>query len=290
MLRHEMNDNKQLITAGIGLKPDHYDQALSSVEAGLWFEVHTENYFIGGGQRLEKLRSIAERFPLSFHGVGASLGGPALPDADHLVKVKQLVDEFQPEFVSEHAVWSRLGAKYFAELLPLPRTHEALQRLVDGISCYQDAIGRKILIENPTNYVSLRSEMDEVEFLLEACTKSGCGLLLDVNNLYLSSHNCGIDAHAYINAIPKELVGEIHVAGFDQDEKFGDRLLIDSHASAVNESIWQLLDFTLDRLGPKPVLLERDANVPLFEVLMGERNHADDIILKNTGVPHVASN
>ena len=284
-----MNKNQQLITAGIGLKPDHYDQALSSVEAGLWFEVHTENYFIGGGQRLEKLHLIGERFPLSFHGVGASLGGPELPNADHLAKVKQLVDQFQPEFVSEHAVWSRLGAKYFAELLPLPRTYEALQRLVDGISCYQDAIGRSILIENPTNYVSLRSEMDEVDFLLEACKRSGCGLLLDVNNLYLSSHNCGIDAHAYINAIPKELVGEIHVAGFDQDEKFANRLLIDSHASAVNQSVWQLLDFTLNRFGPKPVLLERDANIPPFEVLMGERQHTDDIILKNTRVSHVAS-
>ena len=284
-----MNDNKQLITAGIGLKPDHFDQALAIVEAGLWFEVHTENYFIGGGQRLEKLRLIGERFPLSFHGVGASLGGPELPDIDHLAKVKQLVDQFQPKFVSEHAVWSRVGDQHFSDLLPLPRTHEALQRLVDGISFYQDAIGRRILIENATNYLSLKSEMDEVEFLLEACKRSGCGLLLDVNNLYLSSNNCGIDAHAYIRSLPKDLVGEIHVAGYDQDEKFANRLFIDSHASAVSQSVWQLLDFALDQLGPKPVLLERDANIPPFAVLLGERQYADDIILRKTSVPHVTS-
>lgn len=284
-----MNDDQQPIRAGIGLKPDHYDQALASVDAGLWFEVHTENYFIGGGQRLEKLRLIGERFPLSFHGVGASLGGPALPDVDHLAKVRQLVDQFQPKFISEHAVWSRMGDHFFADLLPLPCTHEALQRLVDGICCYQDAIGRSILIENPTNYLSLKSEMDEVDFLLEACKRSGCGLLLDVNNLYLSSHNCGIDAHAYIRSLPRELVGEIHVAGYDQDEKFTHRLFIDSHAAAVSQSVWQLLDFALDRLGPKPVLLERDANIPPFEALMEERQHADNIIVKQTRVSHVAS-
>jgi len=284
-----MTDNRHNLTAGIGLKPDHFDQAFSSNESGLWFEVHTENYFIDGGQRLEKLRSIGERLPLSFHGVGASLGGPDLPDAHHLAKVKQLVDEFQPAIVSEHAVWSRLGGQYFAELLPLPRTHEALQRLVDGINCYQEAIGRSILIENPTNYLALKSEMDEVEFLLEACKRAGCGLLLDVNNLYLSSQNCGIDAHHYINSLPAQLVGEIHIAGFDLDEKFGDQLLIDSHASPVNQSVWQLLDFTLGQLGPKPVLLERDANLPAFQVLMDERNYAQDLVSKNTRGSHVAA-
>ena len=284
-----MNDHKQPARAGIGLKPDHYDQALASVDAGLWFEVHTENYFIDGGQRLEKLQLIRERFPLSFHGVGASLGGPALPEADHLARVKQLVDRFQPDFVSEHAVWSRMGGQYFADLLPLPCTREALQRLVDGISHYQEAIGRTILIENPTNYLALKSEMDEVDFLLEACSRSGCGLLLDVNNLYLSSHNCGMDAKAYIRSLPKELVGEIHVAGYNQDEKFADRLLIDSHASAVSESVWRLLDFSLDQLGPKPVLLERDANIPPFAALLGERQHADNIILKKTRESHDAS-
>ena len=272
----------------MGLKPDHYDQALATVADGLWFEVHTENYFVGGGQRLEKLRLISEQFPLSFHGVGASLGGPALPDPDHLSRVRQLVDQFQPEIVSEHAVWSRMGDQYFADLLPLPCTHEALQRLVDGIECYQNAIGRTILIENPSNYLSLKSEMDEVDFLLEACKRSGCGLLLDVNNLFLSSHNCGIDAHAYIRSLPSEIVGEIHVAGHDRDEKFVDLLLIDSHASAVSQSVWQLLEFTLDRLGPKPVLLERDANIPPFEVLMEERQLADDIILNRFRGSNVA--
>lgn len=275
-----MKTNQQL-TSGIGLKPAHYEQALATDESGLWFEVHTENYFVDGGHRLQSLHRINKEFPISFHGVGASLGGPSLPDAEHLARVKHLVDVFQPTLVSEHAVWSRSGSHYFAELLPLPRTQEAMQRLIDGVSCYQDAINRSILIENPTNYLPLKSDMDEAEFLVEVCQRSGCGLLLDVNNLYLSAHNCGIDAKAYIRSLPTELVGEIHVAGFDQDRKFGERLLIDSHASPVNEFVWQLLDFALEQLGPKPVLLERDANIPSFEELLRERQLAHKQVIRH---------
>lgn len=272
-----MNQHSNL-TSGIGLKPAHIEQALACNDAGLWFEVHTENYFIGGGPRMDDLHRIRDRFPLSFHGVGASLGGPSLLDAAHLKSVRQLVDQFQPTMVSEHAVWSRLDAVYFAELLPLPRTSEALQRLVDGINQYQEAIGRTILIENPTNYLSLKSEMDEAAFLVEACRSTGCGLLLDVNNLFLSAHNCGIDAYSYIHDLPAELVGEIHIAGHDPDEKYGEQLLIDSHAAPVSNAVWNLLAYALDVLGPKPVLLERDANIPYFEVLQKERLTAQQLI------------
>ncbi len=281
-----VSDN--LLTSGIGLKPAHYEQALVSTAAGLWFEVHTENYFIEGGQRLSYLRQIRERFPISMHGVGASLGGPSLPDRDHLAKVRRLVDQLQPTLVSEHAVWSRLGSHYFAELLPIPRTRDALQRLVDGVDCYQDAIGRTILIENPTNYLSFKSEMDEVDFLLEVCGRTGCGFLLDVNNLYLSAHNCGLDAREYIRSLPAQLIGEIHVAGFSPDEKFGNQLLIDSHAMPVDESVWKLLEFALEHLGPKPVLLERDADIPAFNVLMQERQIAHAILIKQGDKTHAA--
>ncbi len=270
------------LTSGIGLKPAHFEQALESNDTGMWFEVHTENYFIDGGPRMQDLHKIRDRFPLSFHGVGASLGGLTLPDAGHLRRVRNLVDRFQPELVSEHAVWSRLGREYFAELLPLPRTREALQQLIDGINCYQEAIGRSILIENPTNYLSLKSEMDEADFMVEACQRTGCGMLLDVNNLYLSAHNCGIDAEAYIRALPTELVGEIHIAGYDQDEKYGEQLFIDSHAAPVSNSVWQLLDTALEFLGPKPVLLERDANIPAFEVLREERLQAHQLVTENS--------
>jgi uncharacterized protein (UPF0276 family) len=277
------------LTSGIGLKPAHYEQALACRDAGIWFEVHTENYFIDGGPRMNALHKIREQFPISFHGVGASLGGPALPDAEHLKKVRQLVDQFQPTLVSEHAVWSRLGKEYFAELLPLPRTQEALLRLIDGINCYQEAISRTILIENPTNYLSLKSEMDEADFLVEACQRTGCGLLLDVNNLFLSAHNCGIDAQAYIRTLPKGLVGEIHIAGYDQDEKYGDQLLIDSHATPVSHSVWQLLALTLETLGPKPVLLERDANIPSFDALREERLTAHNLIIERANGDVISS-
>jgi len=281
--------NLNEMTSGIGLKPAHFEQALASDDPGIWFEVHTENYFIDGGQRLQHLRRIGEQFPLSLHGVGASLGGPSLPDAQHMEKVKNLVDSLQPAFVSEHAVWSRFGARYFAELLPIPRTAEALQRLVDGVERYQDTILRTILIENPTNYLPLKSEMDEAGFLMEVCNRSGCGLLLDINNLYLSAHNCGINAESYIQAIPPELVGEIHVAGFDQDEKFGSDLLIDGHATPVDDAVWKLLEHALDRFGPKPVLIERDANIPTFDILMQERQHAHNILIGKSVKRHVVN-
>lgn len=272
-----MGTSEQL-TSGIGLKPVHFEQALVCDDPGLWFEVHTENYFINGGQRLQSLRRIREKFPLSLHGVGASLGGPALPNIEHLRQVKRLVDTLQPAMVSEHAVWSSLGSQYFSDLLPLPRTGEALRRLVDGVNRYQDTIRREILLENPTNYLSLKSEMDEADFLLEVCQRSGCGLLLDVNNLYLSAHNCGIDAHAYIKTFPAAMVGEIHIAGFDPDETYGKALLIDSHAAPVDRAVWELLDFALAHLGHTPVLLERDANIPSFETLLLERYHAHEIL------------
>ena len=273
-----MNGQDTPSGAGIGLKHAHVEAVLAGVETLPWCEVHTENYMIAGGPRLEKLARIRERLAISFHGVGASLGGPAPPDRQHLGAVKRLVDRFEPALVSEHAVWSRAAGIYYADLLPLPRTGEALSRLADGIDRYQEVIGRRILIENPANYLSFVSEMDEPDFLAEVARRTGCGLLLDLNNVYVSACNCGIDARAYIEALPAERVGELHVAGFEVDGNFGERLLIDTHAAPVSEPVWELLDFALAQLGSRPVLLERDANLPPFETLMQERRRAERIL------------
>ena len=261
--------------AGVGLKQPHVESALAHRGSAPWFEVHTENYMVAGGPRLAQLRRVRESFPVSFHGVGASLGGPAPPERRHLLAVKRLVDEFDPALVSEHAVWSRANGIWFADLLPLPRTGEALRRLAAGVGRYQDAIGRRILIENPTNYLPFVSEMDEPDFLNEVAERSGCGLLLDLNNVYLSARNCGIDPERYIGALAGGRIGEIHIAGFEADENLGEDLLIDTHAAPVSEAVWDLLDFTLAHLGPRPVLLERDGKLPPFETLMEERRRAE---------------
>ncbi len=282
--------------AGLSLKAEHFQAVLalahidplSSPNNALWFEVHTENYFVAGGPRLDYLRAIGEHYPLSFHGVGASLGSAHMPDADHLQQVKALVEEFQPALVSEHAVWSRTEQTYFADLLPLPRTHSALQQLVDGIDRYQNGIGRQILIENPSNYLAFKSEMDEPEFLVEAARRAGCGLLIDVNNLYLSSRNTGIDALDYLARIPAELVGEIHIAGHDPDPNFGQQILIDSHAVAIAAPVWQLLEVALQRFGHTPLLVERDANIPPFTELMQEQQQAQRYLLDLQSPPLAA--
>ncbi|WP_170310693.1 DUF692 domain-containing protein [Leucothrix arctica] len=292
-------DSKQstLSGAGINLKPQHYDDALSFADPSvqqesfpdLWFEVHTENYFVQGGPRLRYLQAIAEHFPLSFHGVAGSLGSftekPAAITSRHLAQVSALVKRFNPVMVSEHATWSTSQHAYFSDLLPLPRTQQALNCLCDGIDRYQEAIGRPILIENPTNYLDFISEMDEADFLMEAANRTGAGLLVDVNNLYLSYRNTDLDPGQYLSALDPSKVGEIHIAGFDPDPNFPDKLLIDSHASPVDEAVWKLLETAMQVLGPKPVLLERDDNVPEFSELMEERNRASSLLEAITKAP-----
>ncbi len=267
--------------AGLGLKADHLDDIFALPVADdaqmgnqLWFEVHTENYFVAGGPRRHYLRSIRDRYELSFHGVGGSLGYDHQSMPEHIKQVKALIDEFEPTLISEHAVWSRSSGAYFADLMPLPRTQDALQSLVDGVDRFQSGIGRRILIENPSNYLDFTSEMDEPQFLVEAAQRSGCGLLIDINNLYLSSKNTGIDAAQYLSQIPAELVGEIHIAGHDPDPELGQALLIDSHASPVDLPVWELLQHALTLFGHRPVLVERDANLPPFAELMHERQLA----------------
>ncbi|WP_191602776.1 DUF692 domain-containing protein [Marinomonas algicola] len=264
--------------AGINLKPQHYDEALNLSDESVWFEFHTENFFVGGGPRLDYLQQISQRFPISLHGVGASLGNVFNGFLEHLMQVKQLVKEFNPTLVSEHATWSAHQKNYFADLLPLPKTLLALQQLCDGIDRYQNAIGRPILIENPSNYLNFMSELDEADFLMEAVSRTGCGLLIDVNNLYVSHRNCGLDVVNYFSRIEPAVVGEIHIAGFSKDEKLADSLLIDSHDSPVDDEVWRYLSLALARFGPVPVLLERDDKIPSFSELKSERDVAQSLL------------
>lgn len=274
--------------AGVSLKPEYYSEALNHIGEGIWYEIHPENYMVDGGPRLAWLSAFADKFPLSFHGVGASLGGLDPFNGEHLTALKHLIDRFNPHQVSEHATWSSFESQYFADLLPLPRTKAVQDHMVNRIDEFQNAIGRRILIENPTNYMKTKFDLDEPEFLAEIATRAGCGLLLDVNNVYISSVNVGIDAKAYVKALPPNLIGEIHIAGFDLDPVHGEALLIDTHSSPVSEPVWGLLDTALAHIGLVPVLLERDGNIPAFSELLGEHSRAQNAVHAVTHKPSLA--
>ncbi|TDP40300.1 hypothetical protein DEU29_102200 [Idiomarina aquatica] len=264
--------------SGIGLsfKADFYDAVMSLEPSAFWFEVHTENYCAVGGPRRRMLAEIAERFAVSLHGVAGSLGNSSHDPHAHLKQVNQLVRQINPALVSEHVAWSMSDHEYFADLLPIKRTQQALQTLVNNIDRYQNAVGRQILIENPTHYVDLLHDCAEPEFMLEVTQRSGCGLLMDLTNLYLSQINCGIDAGQYIRKIPANAVGELHVAGFEPDVGVHG-LLIDSHSQPVPDAIKDLLSLAYQQWGDKPTLLERDANLPAFSELQQEAQQLLDI-------------
>ena len=259
--------------AGIGFKPEHLSEALAAPAAELWFEVHAENYMVAGGPRLAMLERLRRERPLSLHGVGMSLAGAAPPDPDHLSALKRLVSRFEPELVSEHLAWSRLDGRCFPDLLPVPRTNEVLTRCAANIGRVQDALGRQILIENPAHYLALRDHSwSETSFLAELARRSGCGLLIDVNNVVVGAHNLDFDAAAWLEAIPGDYVGEIHLAGHSVDAQ--GTLLIDSHDEPVSEQVWDLYGQLIERIGTRPTLIERDGNLPLFAELMSERDRA----------------
>lgn len=259
--------------AGIGFKAEHYAEALAAPAAGLWFEVHAENYMVAGGPRLAMLERLRQERPLSLHGVGMSLAGAAPPDPDHLAALKHLVDRYDPALVSEHLAWSRLDGRCFPDLLPVPRTNEVLARCADNIGRVQDALGRQILIENPTHYLALRDHSwSETSFLAELARRSGCGLLIDVNNVAVGAHNLGYDTTGWLEAIPGDCVGEIHLAGHSLDAE--GTLLIDSHDEPISEQVWALYEALVARIGPRATLIERDGNLPPFSELMAERNRA----------------
>ncbi len=268
-------------SAGLGLKPQHYADAKASSAAGLWFEIHPENYMIDGGPRLAWLEAIRAEKPLSLHGVGMSLAADEAPDPNHLRALKRLVDRFEPFVVSEHLAWSMRRGTYVPDLLPFPRTQVASARIAENIDRMQSALGRQVLIENPSLYMPLKGhEFDETAFLIELTRKTGCGLLVDVNNVHVSARNLGFDPGVYLDAVPGAAVGEIHLAGHAQDETWGPDLLIDTHGAPVAEPVWSLYRRLIDRIGPRPTLIERDDNIPSFSELMVERNRAHDLLTR----------
>jgi uncharacterized protein (UPF0276 family) len=267
------------LTAGLGLKPQHFDAALNCGSAGLWFEVHPENYMVAGGPRLAWLEAIRSKHPISLHGVALSLAADAKPDAAHLQRLAELTRRFEPALVSEHLAWSTWRGAYHPDLLPFPRTTEALARIADNIARTQDALQRRIAIENPSHYVKLDGhEWSETDFLQELVRRSGCGLLLDVNNVHVSAHNMGYSAEDYVDAFPGEAIMEIHLAGHSQDPNLGAALLVDSHDAPVAPAVWALYERLIRRIGARPTLIERDDNLPAFEVLLAERNHAAAVL------------
>lgn len=267
------------LSAGVGLKPDHYPEAIAASAGGLWFEVHPENYMVEGGPRLAWLDAFAARHPLSLHGVALSLAADAPPDPAHLTRLRALADRVQPALISEHLAWSAWRGAYHPDLLPFPRTGEALRRIADNIDRTQEALGRRIAVENPSHYLIIDDhEWDETEFLAELARRTGCALLLDVNNVFVSAANLGFEPETYIDRFPGDLIAEVHLAGHAADERSGAALLIDSHDAPVAEPVWALYRRLIARVGPKPTLIERDDNLPSFATLMAERERACRIV------------
>jgi hypothetical protein len=270
--------NTLQIGAGLGLKPNHYQEAFDCTLEGLWFEVHPENYMIGGGPRLAWLEAIGRRHPLSLHGVSLSLAADCPPDAEHLKRLKMLAERLQPALISEHLAWSAWRGQYHPDLLPFPRTREALQRIASNVQRTQEVLGRRIAIENPTHYLKLDGhDYSELDFLSELSQQTGCGLLLDINNVHISAHNLGFDAARYLEAFPAQAIMEIHLAGHAPDP--GDSiLLIDTHDAPVAEDVWSLYQGLIERIGTRPTLIERDDHIPTFDELLAERNRAQALL------------
>ncbi|MEM1233531.1 MAG: DUF692 domain-containing protein [Pseudomonadota bacterium] len=267
-------------TPGVGYKPQHYADILEAPGPVDWLEVHAENYMGDGGRPLAQLGYLADRFPISIHGVGLSIGGEGPLDPDHLNRLRVLCDRIKPASFSEHLAWSSHDAHFLNDLLPLPYTAETVARVADHIKQVQDHVGRRMLLENPSSYLWFdESTMAETEFLFEVSEAAGCGLLLDVNNVFVSATNLKMDARAYIDAFPVDKVGEIHLGGHDEDEdEHGAPLLIDSHGREIVDPVWTLYGYTLEKSGPRPTLIEWDTDVPDWPTLRAEAERAGAVL------------
>ena len=261
--------------AGIGLRAPHYAAAWERHPPLALVEVHSENFFGDGGQPLAWLERFASRYPLSLHGVGLSLGSADPLDERHLARLASLVRRFEPALVSEHLSWSAAGARHANELLPLPFTREALDNVVARIGEVQERLGRRILVENVSTYLAFpQAAVAEWEFVAEAVRRAGCGLLLDVNNIWVNSRNHGYDPRAWLDAIEPDSVEEIHLAGFEDD---GD-LLVDTHGARVAGEVWTLFRETVARIGPRPTVIEWDTSLPALDVLLDEARQAEELL------------
>ena len=265
--------------AGIGLRFQHHRVVLDTRPAVVWMEAHTENYF-GGGPSIRTLEAIRHDYPVSLHGVGLSLGSADGLDASHLERVREVVRRIEPGLVSEHLSWSIADGIYLADLLPLPMTEEALDVVCRNVQQMQDVLQRRILVENPSSYLRYRhSTIPEWEFLAAVARRTGCGILCDVNNIYVSACNHGWDPATYLAALPAQSVGEIHLAGHSIRQLEGGQVLrIDDHGSRVAPEVWALYRQALARFGPRPTLIEWDTNVPPLDVLLAEAAHAADLL------------
>lgn len=270
--------------AGIGLKAAHYRAFLEAVgrgEAPQWVEVHPQNYFCAGGPTLRWLNAVRETAPVSFHSVGLSLGSPDGPDAQELDALAALSDRFEPAMVSDHLSWSTLAGDKMPDLLPLPMHGASLAHFARSVDIVQERLKRPILIENPSRVLAFRGDSySEPEFLSALVRRTGCGLLVDVNNILVGATNLGFDADTYVDALPVGAIGEIHIAGHtvEVDAQDGSLTAIDDHGSPVSDACWMLLGRLLSRSGPKPVLLERDTNLPAYDELVAEAMRADGLL------------
>ncbi|PHP67226.1 hypothetical protein CSC94_09275 [Zhengella mangrovi] len=266
--------------AGASFKPQHLPAILADAPAGLFFEVHAENYMGAGGMPHAALAAIRERYPVSLHGVAMSIGGDGPLDGDHLARFAALVDHYQPALVSEHLAWSTHGGTFFNDLLPLPYTNGTLERVCEHVDRMQQAIARPILLENPATYVLFaESDWEETAFLAEVVRRTGCGLLLDINNVFVSATNHGFAPMTYLGRFPLEHVGEIHLAGHDrQVDDDGTPLLIDTHDRPVDDAVWDLYRTIIGQTGPLPTLVEWDAEVPEWPVLKAEAGQAQAML------------
>jgi uncharacterized protein (UPF0276 family) len=267
--------------AGLGLKTGHFREVLDSRPDIGFFEVHAENYMVDGGPFHHFLGLIREQYPLSLHGVGLSIGAEGPLDQQHLKRLAELIERYQPHSFSEHLAWSSHGPVFLNDLLPLAYDTPTLNRVCEHIDQVQNSLQRPMLLENPATYLAFQhSTIDEADFIAEVVRRSGCGLLLDVNNVYVSCVNHQRDPLAYLDALPLHAVGEIHLAGFAEDcDSLGDRLLIDDHGAPIDQAVWSLYRQVLQRIGPIATLIERDNQVPSFEVLLAEAQHADALLM-----------
>ncbi|RYF18615.1 MAG: DUF692 domain-containing protein [Comamonadaceae bacterium] len=264
---------------GVGLKPRHVPELLRDARGPAFVEVHAENYMVAGGPLHAQLRAVRERCALSLHGVAFGLGGESPPDRAHLDRLRELVRRYAPGAFSEHLAWSSHGGVFLGDLLPVPYDDATLARVCLNVGMAQDHLGVHLLLENPSTYLEFAaSTMDEAQFLSEVVRRTGCGLLLDLTNVQVSCTNRGADARAYLDALPLDAVGEIHLAGFARDASAGAPLLIDDHGSGVDEAVWSLYEDVLARTGPLPTLIEWDNRVPEWPVLQAEAQRAQVVL------------
>jgi uncharacterized protein (UPF0276 family) len=266
--------------AGVGLKHQHYREIIDTLPDVGFFEVHAENYMGAGGPPHRYLTAIRENYPLSLHGVGLSIGAARPLDKAHLARLKALNERYQPGLFSEHLAWSTHESVFYNDLLPLPYNEDTVARVADHIDEVQEAVGRRMLLENPSAYLAfVESTMSEIDFLKEVVRRSGCGLLLDVNNVHVSATNLRFDPFDYIDAFPVEHVGEIHLAGYEpEQDDDGSLLLIDAHNRPIDAAVWALYEHTIARTGPTPTLVEWDNDVPEWSILFAELGRADRVL------------